>query len=80
MIKEQLLDYKTSVRLASEKIKRRGVETSWTDALISSHRGKAPVALLTKEGLIIGRRQRTVAAPLEAVYRAFARLATPAVT
>ena len=70
----QLLDYETSVRLASEKIKRRGVETSWTDALTSSHRGKAPVALLTKEGLIIERRQRTVAAPVEAVYRAFARL------
>ena len=70
----QLLDYETSVRLASEKIKRRGVETSWTDALTSSHRGKAPVALLTKEGMIIERRQRTVTAPVEAVYRAFARL------
>ena len=70
----QLLDYETSVRLAFEKIKNRGVETSWTDALTSSHRGKAPVALLTKEGMIIERRQRTVAAPVEAVYRAFARL------
>ena len=70
----QLLDYETSVRLAFEKIKNRGGETSWTDALTSSHRGKAPVALLTKEGMIIERRQRTVAAPVEAVYRAFARL------
>ena len=64
--KFQLLDYATSVRLASEKIKRRGGETFWTDALTSSHRGKAPVALLTKEGLIIERRQRTLAAPVEA--------------
>ena len=59
------------MRLAFEKIKNRDVETSWTDALTSSHRGKAPVALLTKEGMIIERRQRTVAAPVGAVYRAF---------
>ena len=69
-----LLDYETSVRLAFEKIKQRGVETSWTDALASSHRGKAPVALMTREGMIIERRQRTVSAPADAVYRAFARL------
>jgi uncharacterized protein YbjT (DUF2867 family) len=69
-----LLDYETSVRLAFQKIKLRGVETSWTDALASSHRGKAPVALITSEGMIIERRKRTVPAPANAVYRAFARL------
>ena len=69
-----LLDYETSVRLAFEKIKQRGVETSWTDALASSHRGKAPVALMTREGMIIERRQCTVSAPADTVYRAFARL------
>ena len=69
-----LLDYETSVRLAFQKIKLRGVETSWTDALASSHRGKAPVALITSEGMIIERRKRTVPAPADAVYRAFARL------
>jgi hypothetical protein len=69
-----LLDYETSVRLAFEKIKQREVETSWTDALASSHRGKAPVALMTREGMIIERRQCTVSAPADTVYRAFARL------
>src|SRR6476620_5035467 len=69
-----LLDYETSVRLAFQKIKLRGVETSWTDALASSHRGKAPVALITSEGMIIERRKRTVPAPADAVYRAFVRL------
>lgn len=69
-----LLDYETSVRLAFQKIKLRGVETSWTDALASSHRGKAPVALITSEGMIIERRKCTVPAPADAVYRAFARL------
>jgi hypothetical protein len=69
-----LLDYETSVRFAFVKMKQREVETSWTDALTSSQGGKTPVALITSEGMIIERRQRTVAAPSEAVYRAFARL------
>ena len=68
------LDYETAVRFAFEKIKQAAVESSWTDALTSSQRGKAPVALLTSEGMIIERRELTVAAPADAVYRAFARL------
>jgi uncharacterized protein YbjT (DUF2867 family) len=69
-----LLDYETSVRFAFVKMKQREVETSWTDALTSSQGGKTPVALITSEGMIIERRQRTVATPSEAVYRAFACL------
>ena len=69
-----LLDYETSVRFAFVKMKQRAVETSWTDALTSSQGGKTPVALITSEGMIIERRQRTVVASSEAVYRAFARL------
>ena len=69
-----LLDYETSVRFAFEKMKHREVETSWTDALTSSQGARAPVALITSEGMIIERRQRAVAAPAEAVYRAFVRL------
>jgi len=69
-----LLDYETSVRFAFVKMKQREVETSWTDALTSSQGGKTPVALITSEGMIIERRQRTVAVPSEAVYRAFACL------
>ena len=70
-----LLDYETSVRLAFTKMKQREVESSWTDALTSSQGGKTPVALLTSEGMIIERRQRTVAASADDAYRAFARLA-----
>ena len=69
-----LLDYETAVRLAFGKIDQNEVESSWTDALTSSQGGKTPVALITSEGMIIERRQRIVAAPAEAVYRAFVRL------
>jgi hypothetical protein len=69
-----LLDYETAVHQALEQMKMRGVETAWSDALISSQGNKSPVALLTSEGMIMERRQRTVTAPADAVYRSFAGL------
>jgi hypothetical protein len=66
------LDYETAVRLALEKLGARSVETAWNDALTSSQGEKTPVALI--EGMILERRQQTVAAPAETVYRSFARL------
>jgi len=68
------LDYATAVRLALEKLGARAVETSWSDALTSSQGDRTPVALISSEGMIIERRQRTVAASTDAVYRSFARL------
>ena len=68
------LDYATAVRLALEKLETRGVETAWSDALTSSQGDRTPVALISSEGMILERRQRTVAAPADAVYRSFARL------
>jgi uncharacterized protein YbjT (DUF2867 family) len=70
----QRFDYETAVRLALEKMGAHGVESAWSDALTSSQGIRTPVALLSSEGMIIERRQRTVAAPVEAVYRSFARL------
>ena len=70
----QPLDYATAVRLALEKMDTRGVETAWSDALTSSQGDKTPVTLISSEGMIIERRQRTVSAPADAVYRSFARL------
>jgi uncharacterized protein YbjT (DUF2867 family) len=70
----QPLDYATAVRLALEKMDSRGVETAWSDALTSSQGDKTPVTLISSEGMIIERRQRTVSAPADAVYRSFARL------
>jgi len=68
------LDYETAVRLALETMNNRGVETAWSDALTSSQGGKTPVTLISREGLIIERRQLTVSAPVDAVYQSFARL------
>ena len=70
----QPLNYATAVRLALEKMDTRGVETAWSDALTSSQGDKTPVTLISSEGMIIERRQRTVSAPADAVYRSFARL------
>ena len=70
----QPLDYETAVRLALVKMDARDVETAWTDALTSSQGDKTPVTLISSEGMIIERRQRTVSAPADAVYRSFARL------
>lgn len=72
--KIHLLNYETSVRLALEKVEMRGVETSWSDALTSSQGRRIPVALISSEGMILERRQRTVNAPTDVVYRSFARL------
>jgi uncharacterized protein YbjT (DUF2867 family) len=70
----ELLDYDTAVRRALEKMGACDVETAWSDALTSSQGDKTPVTLISSEGMIIERRQRTVAAPADAVYRSFARL------
>ena len=70
----QLLDYAAAVRLAMEKMDARDVETAWSDALTSSQGDKTPVTLLSSEGMILERRQQSVAAPADAVYRSFARL------
>lgn len=70
----ELLDYDTAVRLALEKMGARDVETAWSDALTSSQGHKMPVTLISSEGMIIERRQRTVAASADEVYRSFARL------
>ena len=69
-----LLDYQTAVRDALNEMETRGVETAWSDALISSQGIKSPVALVTSEGMIMERRQCLVKAPADAVYRSFASL------
>ncbi|MEO7598794.1 MAG: SDR family oxidoreductase, partial [Opitutus sp.] len=69
-----LMDYDTAVRLALDKMNARDVETSWSDALTSSQGNRTPVTLIDREGLIIERRQRVVAASTDRVYQSFASL------
>jgi uncharacterized protein YndB with AHSA1/START domain len=70
----QPLDYATALRLALANLETGHVETAWSDALASSQGDLAPVALATHEGIILERRQLTVAAPASAVFAAFTRL------
>lgn len=68
------LDYATAVKLALGKLGAHDVETAWSDALTSSQGDKTPVSLMSGEGMIIERRQQTVATETGQVYRRFARL------
>ena len=69
-----LLDYRTAVALALDRLHSGEVETSWSDALVSSRSDAPPVELSTHEGMILERRQRHVAAPSPDVFRIFTGL------
>jgi uncharacterized protein YbjT (DUF2867 family) len=69
-----VLDYRTAVGLAVDRLYSGEVETSWSDALASSHPDAPPVELSTHEGMILEHRQRPVAASTRDVYRIFTGL------
>lgn len=66
--------YREAVRRSLARLEAGRVETSWHDALASSQGDLAPVELEEREGMILERRQRIVAAPPERVFRAFSSL------
>lgn len=68
------LKYDTAVRLALANLDRGQVETAWSDAVASSQGDVPPVQLTAREGLVLERRRRKVAAPAEAVFRSFTQL------
>jgi uncharacterized protein YbjT (DUF2867 family) len=68
------LDYASAVKLALVKLGAHDVETAWSDSLTSSQGDKTPVRLISGEGMIVERRQQTVAATPAKVYQSFARL------
>lgn len=67
----QPLDYRTAVKLALEKLDAHTVESAWSDALSTSQRDAPPVTLTTHEGMIIERRQVSIDASRDSVFRAF---------
>ena len=69
-----LLDYRSAVALALDRLHRGEVETSWSDALVSSRGDAPPVELSTHEGMVLERRQRHVSAPSPDVFRIFTGL------
>lgn len=67
-------DYATSLRRALARVEADEVETAWSDALYTSAGDVPPKVLTTDEGMIVEQRALPVAAPPEAVFRAFAGL------
>jgi uncharacterized protein YbjT (DUF2867 family) len=67
----QLLDFQTAVHLALGRVERADVETSWSDALVTSKGDIKPYAFEIVEGMYLERRQRLVALPAETVFRAY---------
>jgi uncharacterized protein YbjT (DUF2867 family) len=65
------LDFRTATHLALGRIRREAVETSWSDALVTTAGDAKPYTFVAKEGLMIEQRQVLVNAPAEAVYRAY---------
>jgi uncharacterized protein YbjT (DUF2867 family) len=68
------LGYAEAVGQALAQLDAGQVETSWSDALLSSQAGRSPVVLTSQEGMIIERRQLSVAADPASVYGAFSGL------
>jgi uncharacterized protein YbjT (DUF2867 family) len=70
----QPMNYESAVRLALQRLQASAVETSWSDALVSSQPEREPTILTTQEGMIIEQRQHIVGTSPETVFRALAGL------
>lgn len=68
------MDYQTAVSLALADLKAHHVETSWSDALVTSQGDIVPVSLSTQEGMILERRQQIVPTPPAKVFKMVSRL------
>lgn len=65
------MSYRAAIQRALERVRDGAVETVWSDA-IGSHQGDLePIQFVQEQGMFIERREMTVAAPPEYVYRAF---------
>jgi hypothetical protein len=67
----ELLDYKTAVERALQRLDAGHVETSWMDALASAQGDVSPVKFTVQDGMMIERRLRIVDAPPAVVFRVF---------
>ncbi|MBI5302713.1 MAG: DUF2867 domain-containing protein [Chloroflexi bacterium] len=70
----QPLDYATALELALMRLKTAQVETSWSDALVTSTGDVRPVTMTLQEGIIAETRQHIVNASAESVFRIFTGL------
>jgi uncharacterized protein YbjT (DUF2867 family) len=70
----ELLDYRSAVTLALEKLDAGQVDTIWSDALSTTQHDAPIVTLTTEEGMIRERRHLDIDASPADAYRVFARL------
>jgi len=70
----RLLDYRTAVKLALEKLRADEVETAWSDALSTSQADVTPLKLIARQGMIVEERRVAVAASAKALFGAFTSL------
>jgi len=68
------LDFQTATHLALRRIMRDNVETSWSDALVTTAGDIKPYTFTVEEGLMVERRQVLVDVNPESVYRAYTGL------
>ncbi len=67
----QPIDFQTAAHLALGRIQRDHVETSWSDALVTSLGDVKPYEFTVEEGLFIERRQVILDLPAETVFRSY---------
>lgn len=65
------LDFQTATHLALRRVKIDKVETSWSDALVTTAGDMKPYVFTVEEGLMIERRQVLVDLPPDAIFRAY---------
>jgi len=68
------LDFQTATHLALRRIMRDNVETSWSDALVTTAGDIKPYTFTVEEGLMVERRQTLLDLPPEPIFRAYTGL------
>lgn len=66
-----MLDFETAVRLALGRIENDNVETSWSDALVTTAGDVRPYTFTVEEGMMRERRQLLVDVPADRVFRSY---------
>jgi len=65
------LDFQTAMRYTLAKIENGQVETSWSDALVTSAGDIKPYQFKLEEGMFMEKRQMLTNLPAESIFRAF---------
>jgi len=70
----KLLDFKTALSLALGRVQNDDVETSWSDALVTSGSDSKPYTFKLQEGMMIEERRQVVDLPANLLFKAYTGL------